>query len=151
MRAVFCLFIFQFQISCGGWSTGNSQLLLENAPKYTNYMFYCGDNGYGKIFSRKNKTFKDLHYCNTKRKTVSVTLNNFFLVSLVVFKMDKVFINRVVVAWPTNRTFPIYCLKVSCTHRIPCRNAWPGSRTCQPDQLSEYRVTIVSKHLRHRC
>ena len=27
--------------------------------------------------------------------------------------------------------------------RIPYRNAFPGSRTLQPDRLSEYRVTVV--------
>ena len=71
-----------------------------------------------RFFLQKKWTFQDLHFCKSKNQKLTLILERrVFLrkknkagkvgsqISCTVFKLDKVIITRVVIAWRTSSTF----------------------------------------------
>ena len=66
-------------------------------------------------------------------------------ISCTVFKLDKVFITRVVLYLAQKQYFSLFTVSKSA---LFAQNPWPGSRGRYPHQRSEYRVTAVQCHIR---
>ena len=102
-----------------GGGVGRLGIHFSDTVKVTNFIFLIvGMVVMGRFFFYKKSTFQDLHYCKSKNQKLTLILEPqvFFAektkagkvgsqISCTVFKLDKVIITRVVIAWPISSTF----------------------------------------------